>query len=171
MKVRLLAGSLLAAPALLVAMATNGHAGAAQGAVAFAGRVTITPSAGGATGSICFDALTCGSVDGAATGVANASAVRGMYGSLSTDDSCTAVAPYAPVATGNLNVSFKTLAGDSGPVDARWVRGGLVAVIVSPNAGAPVAGAAVVAPAPHVGHLPVCGSPIELVLAGAMAFA
>lgn len=172
MKVRLLAGSLLAAPALLVATATNGHAGAVQGAVTFAGRITITPSPSGASGSICFDALTCGSVDGVATGVANAKPVTGMYGTLSTNDSCTAVAPYAPVATGDLSVSFKRdELGPVGPVGAQWLRAGLVAVIVSPNVGAPAAGAAVVAPAPHVGDLPLCGSPIDLVLVGAMAFA
>jgi len=154
-------------------MATNGHAGSTQGAVAFAGRITITPSPGGATGSICFDALRCAVAEGVATGVANTKAIGGMYGTLATDDSCTVVAPYAPAATGNLSASFVDLEGRTidGSVNAQWVRAGLVAVIVSPTVGAPAAGAAVVAPAPHVGDLPVCGSPIDLVLTGAMAFA
>lgn len=173
MKVRLIAGSLLAAPALLVATATNGHASSVQGSVAFAGRLTITPSPSGAgTANVCFDAsLTCAGSVGAATGIANAKPVTGMTGSLGYVEKCTLAAPYAPTGTGDLNVTLRSLTGDA-PVSAKWQRFGLVAVITGESLTAPdVAGAAVVAPAPHLVTVPACGSPLDVVVTGAMAFA
>jgi len=178
MKVRLLAGSLLAVPAMLVAMATNGHAGSTQGAAAFAGRITITPSIGGTgTANICFDAsLSCADSVGAAGGAVVAEPVIGMVGSLAYNEKCTAAVPYAPTGLADLSVSFKrdeipTLqATTTPPVTVKWQRFGLIAVITG-TGDYLAAGAAVVAPAPHLVTVPACGSPLDLVVTGAMAFA
>lgn len=176
MKVRLLVGSLLAAPAMLVAMATNGHAGSTQGAVAFAGRITITPSIGGAgTANICFDAsLSCADSVGEAGGAVVAKPVNGMVGSFAYDEKCTAGVPYAATGLGGgLNVSFRGLGLQEDltpPVTAKWDRYGLIAVITG-SGDYLAAGAAVVAPAPHLVSVPACGSPLDLVVTGAMAFA
>jgi hypothetical protein len=167
MKVRLIAGSLLAAPAVLVATATSGHAATPTGAVAFAGKITITPNVPGSA-NLCFDAA-AGCLDGIATGVANAKPITGMAGTFGYDDKCTAVAPYAPQANGTIDVALRGLTGEVGHAEATWQRYGLVAVFT--NSVAPVSGVAVVAPAPHVGSVPLCGSPIDLVITGALAFA
>jgi hypothetical protein len=183
MKVRILAGALLAAPALLVATATSGHAGVEKGSVAFAGRITVVPGSPGSA-NVCFDAQ-AGCLDGVASGAVLAKPVTGMQGTIDYQESCTAVAPYAPVGTADLNLAFtsptdsvavgqvpaltRTTTDD---VDARWVRAGLVAVILPRGGGEYVAGgAAVVAPAPHVGDVPLCGAPIDYVIKGAIAFA
>lgn len=171
MRVRILAGALLAAPALLVATATNGHAGAEKGSVAFAGRITVVPGSSGST-NVCFDAA-AGCLDGVASGAVLAKPVTGMHGTIGYSEACTAAAPYAPTGTADLSLAFTSPTGEvTSPVDARWVRAGLVAVIVPQDGSDYLAGgAAVVAPAPHVGDVPLCGARIDYVITGAMAFA
>lgn len=172
-KLNTVAGALLAAPALLVAMATSGHAATPQGAVAFAGRITIVPdeAASGGTASMCFSALDCAVGDGSAAGAVLAKPIVGMQGTLDYVESCTAAVPYAPVGSGHLTAFFRDAFGQwTDPVGATWIRAGLVAVVL-PSGEGTVAGAALAVPAPKVGTVPLCGAPIELAVVGAIAFA
>lgn len=165
MKARLLTASLLVAPAMLVAMATNGHAASPQGTVSFAGRVTITPSSPGSA-NVCFSPdISCADSIGSAFGIANTRPVTGMVGSLSYDDACTVAVAYDPVSVGSLDVE---LIGAGVPLTAKWQRYGLVAVFTGTDQ--TVAGAAVMAPAPHPVAAPTCGAPVDLVISGALAF-
>jgi len=172
--VRLIAGSLLAAPALLVATATSGHAATPTGAVAFAGTITVRPDLSGTprTADLCFDAA-AGCLNGVATGIAKAKPVTGMAGSFGYAEKCTAAAPFGPTADGSIDAAVRTIGTDlapgSVPVNAAWHRYGLVAVFDA--SGSVAGGVAVVAPAPHVASVPLCGSPIDLVITGTLALA
>ncbi|HEX8001648.1 MAG TPA: hypothetical protein VF519_03020 [Mycobacteriales bacterium] len=168
MKARLLVASLAAAPALVVAMATNGYAGSVEGAAAFAGRLTITPGGSGSS-SLCF-AADC-AFPGVTAGAVLAKPVIGMRGTYAYNEACTLAVPYAPVGTGRLDVSFRDAFGSDTPtVHAQWVRAGLVTVFVG-DQGYVGGGAAVVAPVPKQATSPTCGSPVDLVVTGAIAFA
>ncbi|HEV2891104.1 MAG TPA: hypothetical protein VGX28_12085 [Frankiaceae bacterium] len=168
MKVRLMVGALLATPAVLVATATSGHAASVQGAVAFAGRLTIVPGGSGST-NVCFSAVRC--ADGVAAGAVLAKPVTGMHGTFGYTEGCTLSVPYAPTGVGELDVRFSDLSGETPEVNVRWQRFGQIAVLTGRN-GYVVGGAAVVAPAPKQAAVPVCGQqPIDLVVTGAMAFA
>lgn len=167
MKVRLMVGALLATPVVLVATATSGNAASVQGTVAFAGRLTIVPGGSGST-NVCFDAVGC--ADGVAAGTVLAKPVLGMHGTFGYTEGCTLGAPYAPTGVGDLDVRLKTVQDVTPDVNVRWQRFGQIAVITGRN-GYVAGGAAVVAPAPKQAAVPACGTPIDLVISGAMAFA
>lgn len=164
MKVRTMVGALVVAPVLVLAAATPGNAAAARGTVAFAGLATYQQGTAGSF-SACFSALD--GCTGAAAGAIVAKAVTGMQADISYSEACVADVPV-PVGQASISASFRDVSGQwAGPVNAKWLRFGTIAVITG-DAGDIVGGAALVVPAHKA--VPACGTPLDLAIVGAMAF-
>jgi len=180
-KLRTKLGALLAAPGLLMAMATPSHAAPDVGVIVFAGTLTITPGSGSQVGSFCFYAPN-DDCDNAvpSTGVAVEVAVSadvdviedggplsgdGLRGSFTYTESCAPVTGTAATGSASIAASVHETNGEGWETgedvhDVQWERTGLVALITGEGTG-------VAAFAPL--GIPTCGQSLGIVVVGVVA--
>lgn len=175
MKVRKVMGLTLAVPALVLALAQPGNA-ASTSVVTFAGTVQITPKAlpQQVSTDACFFgvATSCANAaesSGMAAGPAldvpavGAKAVDGLQVRATYTETCATATTLQPTGSAALTGNVHEANGAwSAPIDARWTRAGLVAVIQGD-----AVGAALFTPAGAV----ACGSPTPFAVAGAVELA